>query len=231
MKSFFILLVSALTLIELKAQSSDLLGIYQVDWGDSPTFRYMILDCDSTYRFITHWDFGGRKDGSPPITEVKKWHLDKDNRVVLEEETYKYKSFEILPNRNLRHTKKPVDVMIKVGTIKSDCSISDFIYSFHPENYSIARFLPGLKIRSSEEYVNGKLKERTTYYTLTDQEYDDLLDYTELHRNYIDKVKEVKVKIGLFQTIWPIEKVETWENGQMTTKYFDKLGREIGIDK
>jgi hypothetical protein len=223
----FVILISVLTLVELHAQSPDLIGIYQVDWGNSPSYRYLILDCDSSYRFITHWDFGGEKDISPPITETKKWHLDKDNKVVLETEVYKYRSFEVLPNKNLRHTKRPKNVMIKIGTIKSDCSISDFIYSFRPENYSIARFLSGLKIISSETIVNNKLKQITTYHTLTDQEYSDLIGTKMFYRTFPDKIMEVKVKIGLFETVWPVEKIETWDNGELTIKYFDKLGQEI----
>jgi hypothetical protein len=213
---------------ETKSQTFDLLGIYQVDWGDSSSKRYLVFNCDSTYRFITHWDFGTEDSIVPPLLENRKWRLDKNNKVILETPTFDFKSFDILTNGNLIHKKGPKKVMIKIGGLTADCSVSYFIPRFRPEKYTIIRLLPGLKMKSGEVYVDQKLAERTTYYSLTDQEYEESIGNIKLDNAGLrDLIMELRHKINLYESIWPVKKVETWDNDQMTVKYFDRLGREI----
>ena len=206
-------------------QTTSLFGVYQANWG-GPSSRHLILDCDSTYRFVTHWDFGGKIDVEPPIDDKKKWRVEGLTKVVLEIPQLGIKSFDIQADGKLYHkVKRQSNTWTRTIIYDQDCSVSEYIEVHSSSSYTLTRFLPGLVILTSERFNNDKLEERISYYTLTKQETDTLRGFKT--REYPDPVLTVKVKIATCQLFWPQEKVERWEKGIVTTSFFDKKGQLI----
>lgn len=201
-------------------QTTSLFGIYQANWG-GPSSRHLILDCDSTYRFVTHWDFGGKLDIEPTIDNKKKWRVEGLTKVVLEIPQFGIKSFDIQADGKLYHkVKRQSNIWTKTITYDQDCSVKECITIASPGSYTLTRFLPEFVILTSEHFKNDKLEERITYYTLTKQEIDTLRGFK--NKNMPDPVLEIQMKIAARELFWPQEKVDKWENGNVTTLFFDK---------
>ncbi len=202
------------------SQTNGLTGIYEADWG-GPSYRYLLLDCDSTYHFITRWDIGARKDIEPPMTEKKRWRVEA-TKLILEVPIYKIKSLEIRPDGTLY--KKGRNTWTRIIAYDQNCSVTEFKEIYSEGNYILTRFSPGLIILTSETFENGKLKERITYFSLTQEEIAALKTFKYPQE---DPINDLRMKKAGYEFKWPKKKIERWENEVVTTTFFDKTGTEI----
>lgn len=160
------------------------------------------------------------------MADKKRWTIQDQAKVILETPTYGIKSFDIQPGEKLYHKfKKQSNTWTKIMAYDESCSVQTYTELHSSNSYTVTNFLPDFVIVTSERFKNEKLEERITYYILTKQEIDTLRGFKS--RSQRDPVMEIKMKLAAYDLFWPKEKIEKWENGVLTTSFFDKKGQLI----
>lgn len=216
---YLLSLFTFLVLSQAKSQAPSIIGVYQADWG-GPSYRYLLLGCDSTYHFITHWDVGGRISVDPPMEEQRKWTVDKKTRIHLEAPVYRIRHLSIQSGGYLR-TKA---TWTKIITYDSACRPNSYTQIYTSNDYTITKLSQSQAPITSEHFVNGKLAERITYYDLSKEELSTLVGI----RTWPDV--DLIMQLALKLSSWPVEKIETWQNNVPSISYFDKQGHPLTKD-
>jgi hypothetical protein len=228
-----LLVVLILSFFTSQSQVNNLFGAYTANWI-GPSFRFLFLNCDSTYQFITDWDYQVNNEFNPPREIKKRRSVDLNMKITLEEPPFDFNSFVVQSDGTLL---QPMDskgferTWSPIGKVNKDCEY-DWIVEIDRTGFTIHKIKPKTQILVSESFVNNQLVERRTNHILTDSEYEELDKYygdigEKMKRMMLDKsdlLKQLQVTLDYLKMNSDVESVEKWDNGKVTITLYDKNG-------
>ncbi|CAD5249680.1 MULTISPECIES: hypothetical protein [unclassified Imperialibacter] len=224
MKVFLNITLLAITLSGF-SQPASIYGIYQLDTG--PTLIYLELRCDSTFHFITHFDFNAAKDYSPELTNSVPWKLANDSTLILDDRfTHKKATFKLVSSNQIIETrKKDTYTWAKVINYNSACLGTDYSISGTNGNRTVHHLVPGKQLISTEYFQGNSLVRRVTYFELSEEELNTILGKRPIITD--DPVNQVLFRIYTLDFRLPILMEEEWKNTKYKVTHFNKQGEKV----
>lgn len=205
------------------SQSSQIFGIYQLDVG-SPSKYYLELQCDSTFRFIIHYDFSALKSYFPELTNRAFWTLTTDSTLLMEKPYIDKKAiFKLTSNTQIMESRKKDNYLwIKIINYDSACRAIDYTHLGATDTKIVYRLIPNKQLINTEYYEGNVLKRRVTYFELSQQEIDSMLYY--LNNFEKDPIIPVLMRVYGLDYQLPVLMEEEWKNNEYTVTQFNRQG-------
>jgi len=208
------------------SQTSTVFGVYQLD-GGSPSKYYLELRCDSTFHFITHYDFDAVKLYSPELTDNVPWSLANGNTLILDEQFIRKKAtFKLVSGAQIIESRKTDKyTWTKVINYDSACLGKDYSITSSKGDRTVHHLIPGKQLISTEYFQGSSLVKRVTYFELSEQEIDTMLNMRPILTT--DPVNQVLFRIYLLDFRLPVLMEEEWKNTRYKVTHFNKQGEKI----
>lgn len=195
--------------------------MYQLD-DYSSTKHYLSIGCDSSFYFITRYDFGGQKLYQPEIESDIKWVVMQDSILNLPDFSSKKKFFKILSDSSLIEVrKKETFLWKKIIKYDNNCKALKFT-SLQSNGYTLYYLTPQQQPLLIEEVKNNKLIRRTHYYELGDDELTLIKQKHPRVYQITDLVEKISTPTFFLEYQLPIKKTEEWINGEYIVNNFGK---------
>ncbi|MEQ8576847.1 hypothetical protein [Fulvivirga sp.] len=200
--------------------------MYQLD-DFSPTAHYLSIGCDSSFHFITRYDFGGKKLYQPEIDKDIKWVVMQDSILNLPDFSSKKKFFKILSDSSIMEVRKKESYLWKkIITYNNNCQAIKFT-SLQSDGYTVYYLTPDQQPLLIKEFKNNELIKRTHYYELGDDELNLIKQKHPRVYQITEPVQKISTPTYFLEYQLPIKMIEEWIDGEYKVSNFDKKENKV----